>query len=429
MSKKKTIIPELRFKDFINNGDWEEKALNKIAKRILLKNKEGLINTVFTNSAIEGIIDQREYFDKDIADKNNLDNYYVVAPGDYVYNPRISSIAPVGPISKNKTNKIGAMSPLYTVFRFNDKNNEFYEYYFKSAHWYDSIKKLSNTGARFDRVSITDSVFMDIPVLCPHPVEQKKIADCLASINDVISIQSKKIQALKDHKKGLIYQLFPNDKEAIPRLRFKEFKTDGKWKKINLLDVIDRKIKWSFIGGPFGSNLKSSDYTSDGIRIIQLQNIGDGQFNNDYKIFTSIEKADELLSCNIYSGDIIMSKMGDPVGRACLIPNFHNRYVMCSDGIRLVVDEKKYDKYFIYSLINSPHFRALIEKNSTGSTRKRIGLDVLKKLSIVVPEKKEEQKKIGECLSLLDTQIEAEIKRFNFLTNHKKGLTQKLFPI
>ena len=224
-------------------------------------------------------------------------------------------------------------------------------------------------------------------------------------------------------------QLFPGDGETVPKLRFKEFAKNGDWKKIKLIDVTDKNVKWSFIGGPFGSNLKSSDYTPNGVRIIQLQNIGDGKFNNGYSIFTSIEKANELLSCNIYKGDIIISKMGDPVGRACLIPNVHDRYVMCSDGIRLVVDQIKYDKYFIFSLINSAPFRSLVENNSTGSTRKRIGLDILKKLQMMVPKKLEEQQRISECLSSLDHQIAENTKRLDVLKEHKRGLVQQLFPI
>ena len=213
----------------------------------------------------------------------------------------------------------------------------------------------------------------------------------------------------------------------VPKLRFPEFRDAGEWEEIKLIDTASKKIKWSFIGGPFGSNLKSSDYTKTGVRIIQLQNIGDAEFFDTYKIFTSEEKADELLSCNIYPDEIILSKMGDPVGRACFIPNNHPRYVMCADGIRLVVDEKLYSKYFIYSLINSVQFRSLIKSSSTGSTRKRIGLDVLKNLLMVVPKKKEQQK-IADCLSSLDDLITAEAQKLDALKDHKKGLMQQLFP-
>jgi type I restriction enzyme, S subunit len=215
--------------------------------------------------------------------------------------------------------------------------------------------------------------------------------------------------------------------ELVPKLRFPEFRDTEGWPQMRLIDTADRSVKWSFIGGPFGSNLKSSDYVPDGVRIIQLQNIGDGEFFNEYQIFTTPQKADELLSNNIYPGEIIMSKMGDPVGRACLIPEDHDRYVMCSDGIRLVVDERKNAKYFIYSLINSPLFRAVVEKTATGSTRKRIGLDELKSLPMWLP-KKPEQQKIAECLSSVDEVIAAQARKLDALKTHKKALMQQLFP-
>ena len=210
----------------------------------------------------------------------------------------------------------------------------------------------------------------------------------------------------------------PEDKPALtPKLRFPEFRDAEGWVPMRLIDTTDRSVKWSFIGGPFGSNLKSSDYVDDGVRIIQLQNIGDGEFWNDYRIFTSPEKADELLSNNIYPGDIIMSKMGDPVGRACLIPEFHSRYVMCSDGIRLVVDEKVNSKYFVYSLINSPAFRSTVEKTATGSTKKGIGLDELKNLPMLLPSKAEQQN-IAECLSSVDELIAAQARKLDALETH-----------
>jgi len=204
-------IPNLRFSEFKNAKPWTETALNKLVERIVFKNSGILTTTVFTNSATNGIVEQREYFDKDIADKSNLSNYYVVEPGDYVYNPRISNAAPVGPISKNKLNKTGAMSPLYTVFRFKEKNDSFFEYYFKSNHWFESIKKVANTGARFDRISITDSILMGIPILYPESKEQQKIASCLSNLDCLIKEQSDRLNQLREYKKGMIQRLFPNN--------------------------------------------------------------------------------------------------------------------------------------------------------------------------------------------------------------------------
>ncbi len=202
-------VPKWRFPEFKDSGEWEEVKLNKLANKVLKKNKKHLIKTVFTNSATDGIVEQRDYFDKDIANKNNLENYYIVEAGDYVYNPRISNKAPVGPLFKNITNKTGVMSPLYTVFRFKNKDNDFYQYYFKSNHWFSSIRRVSNTGARFDRMSITSSDFMTIPVLSPLIQEQQKIASCLSSIDEIITAEAEMIEQLEKHKKGLMQGLFP----------------------------------------------------------------------------------------------------------------------------------------------------------------------------------------------------------------------------
>lgn len=219
-----------------------------------------------------------------------------------------------------------------------------------------------------------------------------------------------------------------NENKLVPKLRFPDYSNTGSWVVCDLIDTADKSIKWSFTGGPFGSNLKAEDYTEYGIRIIQLQNIGDGEFIDDYKIYASEEKANELLSCNIYSGEIILSKMGDPVGRACIIPKHLERCIMASDGIRLVVDEKRFSKYFIYSLINSKQIREAIERKSTGSTRKRIGLDELKKIKLPKPLKLQEQQKIAACLSSLDEVITAESQKLEVLKDHKKGLLQNLLP-
>lgn len=197
------------------------------------------------------------------------------------------------------------------------------------------------------------------------------------------------------------------------------------WHSINFGDIADKKIKWSITGGPFGSNLKASDYTEEGIRIIQLQNIGDGEFIDSYKIYTSINKADELLSCNIYPGEIIVSKMGDPVARACIIPNTEKRYLMASDGIRLVVNNILYDKYYIFHFINSWFFRKRAIAASTGSTRQRIGLDDLKQLQVVSPPLPE-QRKIAAILSTWDDAIQQTQALIKQLVKRNKGLAQQL---
>ena len=204
------LVPKLRFPEFRDAGEWEYPFLKKLAKRITQRNTQGAKLRALTNSAEHGIVDQREYFDKDIA--TSTDNYYIVETGDYVYNPRTSSNAPVGPISKNQIGK-GVMSPLYTVFRFQNDANDFYAHYFRSSHWHGYLRQVSNSGARHDRMAITNDDLMQMPVPKPSPPEQQRIADCLSCLDDLIAAQARKLDALRQHKKGLLQQLFPTPED------------------------------------------------------------------------------------------------------------------------------------------------------------------------------------------------------------------------
>src|SRR5690554_2210782 len=177
--KTSALVPRLRFPEFREAEEWQLEPLGKLAKRRAVKNVGVEHTRVLTNSAEFGVVDQRDYFEKDIANQGNLEGYYIVEKGDYVYNPRISTSAPVGPISKNNIGA-GVMSPLYTVFRFDNSNNDFYAYYFKSTHWHHYMRQASSTGARHDRMSIRNDDFMDLHVPVSSPKQQQKIADCLS---------------------------------------------------------------------------------------------------------------------------------------------------------------------------------------------------------------------------------------------------------
>lgn len=219
-----------------------------------------------------------------------------------------------------------------------------------------------------------------------------------------------------------------NNKSILVKEGYKETKLGWipeDWNVCTFADIADKEVKWSITGGPFGSNLKAEHYREEGVRIIQLQNIGDGDFRNDYKIYTSKDKADELLACNIYPGEIILSKMGDPVARACKIPNSEKRWVMGSDGIRLVVDESQYDKGFVLDYINYSIFRNLAISRSTGSTRRRIGLVDLKKIPFIKLPLNEQQK-IANILNTWDKAIAAQEKLIVEKQELKNGLMQQL---
>lgn len=433
MNKKK-LIPELRFPEFEKDGEWEEKKISDLGETINgLKGKSG---EDFGTGKL--YITYKQVFDNSIIDFDKCakvqigenENQNVLQRGDILFTtssetPNEVGFASVLIDSPKEETYLNSFCFALRPFDIEKTQPQFSRYLFHSPIYRKSVTAIAQGSTRYN---LSKRAFLELKVPFPNPQEQQKIASCLSSLDEVIAAHSQKLDLLKGHKKGLMQNLFPQDGEKVPKFRFKEFEKDGEWKEKKLIDTADKKVKWSFTGGPFGSNLKASDYTSTGIRIIQLQNIGDGEFKDDYKIYTSIEKANELLSCNIYSEEIILSKMGDPVGRACIIPEELERCVMASDGIRLVVDEVKYSKYFIYSLINSKRIRKTIERKSTGSTRKRIGLNVLRQIPLIIPNNLKEQQKIASCLSALDGLITAQTEKIEELQEHKKGLMQGLFP-
>lgn len=152
---------------------------------------------VFTNSAEYGIISQRDFFDKDIANSENIDGYYIVEPNDFVYNPRISNLAPFGPIRRNKLEKSGAMSPLYYVFRTHGVDYGFLEYYFKTNGWHSFMHLNGNSGARSDRFAIRDNIFKEMPITMPqNVVEQQAIGNYFTNLDHLITLHQRKYELL-----------------------------------------------------------------------------------------------------------------------------------------------------------------------------------------------------------------------------------------
>lgn len=206
---QKIFSQDLQFKD--DNGDefpeWEEVALKKIASKVNTKNRDNSVTAVLTNSATQGIVSQESYFEREIVTESNLTGYYVVRIGDFVYNPRISSTAPVGPIKMNELTQ-GVMSPLYTVFRFEKGLLKFYQYFFESSVWHDYMKSVANSGARHDRMNISGADFFGLPVPQPFEEEQTKIANFLSALDDKIAIKKAELDKLKIWKQGLLQQMF-----------------------------------------------------------------------------------------------------------------------------------------------------------------------------------------------------------------------------
>ena len=172
-------------------SSWEQRKLSEITDKVTEKNAGLQYVETFTNSAEFGIISQRDFFDHDIAKLGSLDGYYIVKTEDFVYNPRISTSAPVGPINRNKLGRTGVMSPLYTVFRPHDIDTTYLEYFFKCGYWHSFMNFNGDSGARSDRFSIRDNVFFQMPIPIPNIDEQRKIGELLTCLDNLITLHQR----------------------------------------------------------------------------------------------------------------------------------------------------------------------------------------------------------------------------------------------
>lgn len=400
-------VPQLRFPEFRRAAGWKFLPLNHLAIRIKQKNRDEHIDRVLTNSAEFGVIDQRDFFDKDIATQGKLEGYFVVELGSYVYNPRISSTAPVGPISKNKIGT-GVMSPLYTVFKFKDDRNEFYEQFFKTTGWHNYMRRASSTGARHDRMAISNDDFMAMPLPVSSPDEQQKIADCLSSLDELIAAQGLKVNALKAKKKSLMQQLFPGKGETQPRLRFPEYRNTGTWKQTKLGSHI------TIQSGNSPSRFKLS--SKGKYPFVKVEDL-----NNCIKYQISGREFCENTAGVVPEKSILFPKRGAAIElnkiRITAVEIFIDTNLMA------LVPKNDLKVEFLYYYLSNIGLSHIADS----STIPQINNKHIMPFDFLLPVEGEQQR-IVDCLSCLDDYIAAQSRKHEAVKMHKKGLMQKLFP-
>ncbi len=187
---------------------YSVRLLSSITKKKLIKNKDLKYSVVLSNSAKYGIVPQNVQFDKNIANEENIDRYYVAEIGDFIYKPRISTSAPCGPINQNDCCD-GVVSPLYTVFSCSAECvcDKYLKYYFQTSLWHEYIQSVANTGARYDRMNVSDKDFFSMAINLPPLYTQRQCVVLLDAFSNVIKLMEENLEQEKLKKKALMQQL------------------------------------------------------------------------------------------------------------------------------------------------------------------------------------------------------------------------------
>jgi len=371
------------------------------------KNADGQITNVICNSAKQGLIPQREYFDKDIANSDNTSGYYIIEENDFVYNPRKSSDAPYGPISSYKYPDAGIVSPLYLCFRAKKEiNPSFFEWYFRSSAWHRYVYMSGDSGARHDRVSIRDDVFFAMPVNIPAAHEQEHIASFLELIDQRIDKQRAMVESLKKYKRGVMQRIFhqPNTQEG-----------DG-WTCVRLGDVFKKVSRRNTNGKVKNVITNSAEYGLIPQRDFFDKDIAvDGNTSNYYVI---------------EEGDFVYNPRKSntaPYGP-------FNRYTLSERGIIsplytcLVLQADINHSYLAWYFKSDAWHRYIYDNGSQGVRHDRVSMtdDLLMGIPVMFPDHTTQQI-YADMLDKVESRLQAAQKEYELLIKMKDGYVQQLF--
>ena len=412
------LVPKLRFPEFRGTVGWTEKHLNEIADPVTERAPQGEEDNVLSLSAEYGIVLQSEFFGRKVAGDNS-ERYLKIARNDFVYNDRTTKTSTFGTIKRLSKHSSGIVSPIYKCFRFHDKENPvFWEWYFESGLHNKALARLVNEGARTGRFNISITQFLSTGAWRPTELEQKKIAECLSSADELIAAQARKVDALKAHKKGLIQQLFPREGETQPRLRFPEFEHAGEWVCEELASCLRKVIDYRG---------KAPPKSDTGIPLITAKNVRPGWLDMSSDEYIEEDKYEEWMSRGIpQAGDVLFTTEA-PLGNVALFPDA-GKFAVGQRLLTLQSEPEKCLPEFLFHSLLSPAMQERIDFHSTGSTAKGIKSAVFVKLSFFYPKDLEEQRRIAASLTSLNDLIAAAIQKLEALRRHKRGLMQQLFP-
>ena len=388
--------------------------LKDIAEKKTTKNIYGLVTETFTNSAENGIISQSDFFDRTITNDKNISGYFIVEPDDFVYNPRISTFAPVGPINRNKLGRSGVMSPLYLVFRTHDVEPEYLEWYFKSNAWHQFMRDNGNTGARSDRFSISDAEFFNMPIPIPPVEVQKTIARTLTTLDTKVTLEKNEVEKFQNLKSAMLTKMFPKEGKTEPEIRFPGF-TDA-WEQRKLGDVCEIKDS---------ARIPNSEWTKSGVPYIRASDVTNE--NIDGALFISQERYELYKNrTGAPTKDDVLFNGGGEIGKCLLIADENPIYVQGGAVLYACTSESsKLVGQYLKIYFETTHAKSYIDTASAGGTMKHFTLKPSQMMPILIPSV-DEQEKLGTYFFNLDHLITLHQRKYEKLIDTKKAFLEKL---
>ena len=265
--------------------------------------------------------------------------------------------------------------------------------YLKAPFLMDYVDKKA-TGGTIKHLN--QNILVDFPVVMPKKTEQVSIGNFFQRIDTLITLHQRKYEKLVNIKKSMLDKMFPKNGASVPEIRFKGF-TDP-WEQRKLTNLCEK-----FTDGDW---IEAKDQSDSGVRLVQTGNVGVTEYldkpNN--KKWISFETFEQLHCEEVYPGDILISRLPEPAGRACIMPNLGTKMITAVDCTIVRPNAVTSTRFLLQYLSSQAYFDA-VNTCLAGGTRQRISRGNLAQFNVPIPSSKIEQEKIGEILEKLDTLI------------------------
>jgi len=402
---KPVLTPKLRFPEFRDAAGWDTTPGDELFEQI--NNRQAPAGLPILAITQEHGAIPRDLIDYHVSvtDKS-VETYKEVRPGDFIISLRSFQ----GGIEYSDYH--GICSPAYVVLRKRvELSDLFFKQHFKSHSFIQQLTK--NLEGLRDGKMVSYKQFSELLLLNPSPPEQQKIAECLSSVDELITAQARKLDALKTHKKGLMQQLFPREGETQPRLRFPEFQNAGEWEETRL--------------GQMGQLISGLTYSPDdmresGLLVLRSSNVQNGEIALDDCVYVdpaingaNLSQPLDILIC-VRNGSKAL------IGKSALIPK---GMPLCTHGAFMTVFRARMAR-FVFQLFQTTRYQKQVA-GDLGATINSINGSQFLKYKFSIP-KPPEQQRIADCLTSLDDLIAAQTQKLAALKAHKRGLMQQLFP-
>ena len=401
---EKQNTPEIRFEGFTD--PWEQRKLGEVAHRVIRKNEGNQSDLPLTISAQHGLVDQRDYFNSQVASRD-MSGYYLLENGEFAYNKSTSADSPWGAIKRLTKYEKGCLSTLYICFRLDQGDPEFLVTYYETNRWHGAVQMIAAEGARnHGLLNIAPDDFFETALTLPCSTEEQRQIGCFfTQLNSLIALHQRKHEKLCTVKKSMLDKMFPKPGETEPEIRFEGFTDPWEQRKLGELFVesderssTEEILSVSVANGIYPAS-ESERGTNPGASIAnyKIVRVGDIVYN----------------SMRMWQGAVGSSRYNGIVSPA---------YVVAKPVVEL-------DSTCFGYLLKRPELLYKYLCNSQGNSKdtQTLRYERFAEITAEVPSTIEEQRAISDCLEGLDNLITLHQRKLDLLKNMKKSLLDKMF--